>query len=304
MNVVYAFIGKLPSYSIDTVHQTRLFFSGPIYFITSEPDCETAKLLHTKYSVHIVSYDDVIHVAFNSLVASHSHRFCIMEALKDREKIFIYSFERFFILRNLMEKYNLQDVFFMEVDNLIYDTPEIWLPNFSRKEMGYMFDNTNRGASGICYIKNISVLDKFCMFCMTYIMFHQGFLEEMGALYEFWTQHKDLIHYFPTHWSDSTKPQEVQEWYSDYGSVFDAASIGIFLGGMDPFHTNGKVVKGLKGGWSMIDYTGYSFKWESDSSGRNIPYIYTGSDWVRINNLHVHSKELTPLLSKPIESRE
>ncbi len=300
MNVVYAFIGNLPTYSIDTVHQTRLFFDGPIYFITTEPECEIAAVLRTKYSVTIVPYTEVVDNTFNSLIQSHYHRFCIVEGLKGREKIFIYSFERFFVLLNTMLKYNLTNVFFMEVDNLLYEDPNTWIDTFRKKDMGYMFDNLNRGASGICFIKHTQILEEFCKFCMIYIMFHQGFLEEMGALYAFWKEHSNKVHYFPTHWTDPSKPTEVQELYNEYDSIFDAASIGIFLGGMDPYHTKGEIVKGLKGQWSLLDYTSYQFKWEKDSENRNIPYIYTGSNWIRINNLHIHSKELRPLLSREI----
>jgi hypothetical protein len=35
MIIAYCFIGKLPEYAVDTVHQARLFYYGPIYFIIS-----------------------------------------------------------------------------------------------------------------------------------------------------------------------------------------------------------------------------------------------------------------------------
>jgi DNA topoisomerase IB len=39
-----------------------------------------------------------------------------------------------------------------------------------------------------------------------------------------------------------------------------------------------------------------------DDKGRNIPYIFNNIDkkWLRINNLHIHSKQLSDCFSKPI----
>jgi hypothetical protein len=301
MNIVYAFIGRLPSYSIETVHQTRQFYKGSIYFITNDYESKLIPILESKYNVTIVRYDSVIHTQFNEVLEVTYAKFCIVNKLKGREKIFIYAFERFFILRNLMMQRNLTDVFFMELDNLIYDDPHKWLNGFQKSEMAFMFDNYERASSGVCYIKSTNILDNFCNFCIIYMRTHKDFLYEMGALYQFWINNKNCVKYLPIHWPDSSKPHEVQDGFEDYSSIFDAAPLGIFLGGMDPHHTNGVVRLGLKGKWSLLDYTHYKYKWENDDIGRKIPYIFSGDKWYRINNLHIHSKELVPCLSVPLE---
>ena len=84
-------------------------------------------------------------------------------------------------------------------------------------------------------------------------------------------------------------------------TIFDAASIGIYLGGMDPHHTGGVIQYKLKGKWSAVDYTNYTFTWKEDSQGRRIPYVWGSGKFLQINNLHIHSKLLMPLLSKPIQ---
>jgi hypothetical protein len=301
MNIVYAFIGKLPSYSIETVYQARLFFNGPIYFITNDYDSPLITVLESTYNVNVVRYDSVIHNEFNQVIQLTYSKFCIVNELKGREKLFIYAFERFFILQNLMIQQNLTDVFFMELDNLIYDDPYKWLNGFQKSEMAYMFDNYDRGASGICYIKSSHILIDFSYFCIEYILTHNGFLEEMGALYSFWINNKNRVKFLPVHWPDSSKPAEAHDNFEDYSSIFDAASIGIFLGGLDSYHTNGVLRLGLKGPCSLLDYTQYKYKWENDDMGRKIPYIFSGDIWYRINNLHVHSKVLVPCLSISLE---
>lgn len=166
MIVAYAFIGPLPSYSIDTIHQMRLFYDDEIYFIISDLNSPHLETLKNKYDVKVINYNELIHDEFNKIVNSNYKKFCIVNRLKGREKLFIYSFERFFILYNLMKSYNLENVFFLELDNLIYDDPRTWEKSFQLKEIAYMYDNHNKCSSGICYIKNCDILLKFLNNCL------------------------------------------------------------------------------------------------------------------------------------------
>jgi len=303
IQIAYTFIGTLPSYCIDTVHQTRLFYDGPIYFIISDYDSPYVKQLET-YGVIIVRYDSVKHEDFNTVVQQSYHKFCIASKLKGREKIFIYSFERFFVLYNLIKQRGLTNVLFMDLDNLIYDTPSKWLESFSKKPIAFMFDNIGRYASGVCYIKDSSALEHFCKNALDFILHSNEFMAEMQFLSKYYEANKELVQLLPIHWSDSKYPIEAHGTFPDYGSLFDSAAIGVFLGGADPYHIEVtgiyQKVLGNKSYWSLIDYTGYSYKWEVDSHGRNIPYISDGSTWYRLNNLHIHSKDLTPCLSKAL----
>jgi hypothetical protein len=305
MTLAYAFIGTLPSYSVDTVEQARKFFNGPIYFIVSEYDSPYISVLESKYNVTIIRYDTVVDTAFNALIQEMYSKFAIVNGLHGREKLFIYSFERFYILLSLIKQKSLSNVFFLELDNLIYDDPTKWLEPFQKKDMAYMFEQRDRCSSGICYIKSADILEEFTAFCSKYIRNDTGFIHEMGALFRFWESAKDRVQFLPTHWSPSHAlvnrcvPAEAYEHYELYKhTLFDGAGLGIFIGGMDPFHTGGRIEK-----WKHrpcvydIDYTKYSYEWRKDKQGRNIPYVFTGVEWIRINNLHIHSKDLRDNMS-------
>jgi hypothetical protein len=301
MNIVYVFIGPLPEYSVTTVHQTRLFYDGPIYFIVSDMMSPFVITLKEKYNVTIVPYASVKDVEFNDIVQKNYRRFHIVGYLKGREKLFIYAFERFFCLKQLMLRENLTDILFLELDNLIYDNPTKWLPALQMRKMAYMYDNHERSASGCCYIKSCDILEKFTAQCIDRIVNYRGFLEEMGTLYSFWEKNKDDVLYLPIHWSDSTYHEETWKHVELFNNtIFDAAAIGIFLGGEDPGNNGGVLKKGTKWKFSLIDYTPYSYKWEIED-GKRIPYIGTTDKWYRINNLHIHSKILEPLLSVPMK---
>ncbi len=305
INVAYTFIGSLPSYCVDTVHQTRLFHQGPIYFIISDYESPYVKILE-QYNVIVIRYDSVIDEEFNTIVQKMYHRFCIVHGLTGREKLFIYSFERFFVLYNLMKQRRIEHVFFMELDNLVYENPHIWLESFSKSDMAYMFDNHGRFASGICYIKNTNILKTFCNFILEFIQNSNEFMSEMQCLSKFYDINKSSIQLLPIHWTDAQYPIETYDNFTVYNSLFDSAGLGIFLGGADPFHVHNtgvyKQIKGNKSHWSLLDYTKYTYKWELDTQGRNIPYVLNDEKWIRINNLHVHSKDLAPCLSSPIIS--
>lgn len=303
ISLAYVFIGPLPSYCIDTVYQSRLFHNGPIYFIVSDYDSPYIKKLE-EYKVTIIRYDSVIHEEFNKVVQNVYHKFCIATKLVGREKIFIYSFERFFVLYNLMKMYDIKNVFFMELDNLIYDVPSKWLNSLSKNDLAFMFDNHDRYASGVFYVKSADSFNNFCDYALDFISTSNEFMAEMIFLSKFYEYNKESIQLLPIHWSDSKYPKECHETFELYNSVFDSAAIGVFLGGADPYHVEVtgvyKQIEGNKSFWSLIDYTGYSYKWEVDFNGRKIPFVYNGSEWLRINNLHIHSKNLKPCLSKEI----
>jgi len=302
MILVYCFIGLLPNYAIDTVHQARLFFDGPIYFIISDIDSKYVSILKDTYNVIVVSYNECKSDEFNIIVSNNYNRFCIVDMLTGREKIFIYAFERFFCLYNLMNNYTLTNVFFLELDNLIYDEPRNWLSAFNKKDIAYLYDGIERCSSGIAFFKNKDAVHKLNEHFINFIKSTPYMVEEMRALYEFWDINKELVQILPTHWISSNVPLIAYQSIDNYNSIFDAAGLGICIGGMDPFHTQGIIKKGLKNMLSIIDYTKYKYEWRLDDTGRNIPYIYNEDDniWIKINNLHVHSKLLADCLSKPM----
>lgn len=303
MNVVYSYIGPLPAYTIDSVKQLRLFYDGPVYCITSVPDSDVARQLTNVYSVQVVPYQTVQDPVFQEVIRVCRSRFCIPET-PGKENIFIYSFERFFTLYHLMKQRDLHNVLFIEEDNLIYDDPRKWLASFAQKEFAYMFDNYNRGASGVCYVKHIHILAAFLDFCVQFIQRSSSFLSEMHALYEFAKLASNHVMYLPIHWKDSNIPYQTWMHANLFpSSVFDAACYGIYLGGMDPCHTKGVIKPHQKAPWSYIDPTRYTYTWKLDEKGRRIPYISDGSgNWLRINNLHIHAKQLQPHMScEPIE---
>jgi hypothetical protein len=300
MIITLSFVGILPSYIVEVLHQIRCFYSGDIYLIINDLSSSyLTKIM--KYNINIVNYNDVINFEFLNIVDKNIHKFYIVRNLVGREELFIRSFERFFLLKNLLENKKLTDCFFMELDNLIYDDPNKWIETFSKNELAYMFDNYNRFSSGIMYVKNANALNDFEKYILHFIQNSNEFMTEMIVLSNYYENNKDKVQILPTHFPDPNIPSISYENYNKYNdTIFDSAPYGCYLFGMDTYHTNNVIKKGLKSKWAFIDCTHLTFSWKVDEKGRNRPYIFNGNEYILINNLHIHAKNLHEALSLPM----
>jgi hypothetical protein len=303
MFIALSFVGPLPSYVVDCIHQVRIYFDGDVHLIIDDVESVYVEQLK-KYNVIIENARELENEEFNQLVGEVYHKFYICEQLKGREKLFILSFGRFFLLNNLMNKKGLTDGLFIELDNLLYDDPKKWLPSFSTHDLCFMYHNHTACSSGIMYVKNKDSLRGFLDYIFNYLRHSNDFLSEMAALYQYYKLHENdgqHIQILPTYWPsvDGDLPPLTHLNYEKYdNTVFDTASFGIYLLGMDPYHTNGEIVLGLvRKEWYFLDSSKLTFEWKVDDAGRKKPYVWNGESWLLINNLHVHSKQLTNGLS-------
>lgn len=298
ISIAYSFVGILPEYILDTVHQSRLFFSGQIYVIVSDMSSPFVPELKEKYNVIIIPYLEVLSQSFFKVVDENFKKFQILPGLKARSELYIRSFERFVLIQNAMQKYNFENCLFMELDNLIYDDPTKWLSQFSKNELCYMYDNDDRCSSGIMYIKSYQSLD--LNYTFEFIAnYKEDWMSEMKLLFRYYqkTKNQGSVQLLPIFWKNEPDPHANSNFSEYNDTIFDAAALGIMLFGFDPCASN-KTEKGLVSEWSKINYTLYKTKFETNENGLKIPYIFTGEKWLKINNLHIYSKNLREALSK------
>ena len=192
-----------------------------------------------------------------------------------------------------MKQKNLKDVLFLELDNMIYMNPVKFLNSLQKKPLAYMYDNEDRSSAGIMYIRDPSSLEKFNQESILFIEKSDEFLSEMKVLARFPLQYPDDIQYLPVHIPISDYQVCTYENLEDYPCIFDAAPLGIYLFGRDPYHTKGVIVKGLHNPFSFIYFTKYKFEWKLDEKGRKCPWIsFSETELYHIFNLHIHSKTL------------
>lgn len=316
MNIVLSYIGPLPEYTIDCIKQIRLFnTTSPIYLILD--DIESQYVIELQpYNVTLIHYETVKSGEFLNLFETYKSKFTIVEDLGVRKFLFMRAIERFFLLYNLMQQKSLTDVFFMEIDNTIYDDPNNWLNIFNNYGMCYMIDRDERFSSGIFYAKEPELLLPLLHSTFNNIHKYTDWYSDMTILYElFISDISKYILILPTHtgfkldnhkfYNKNCKDFSndlIQLTYQNHNlfqnSVFDAAGMGVYLFGEDVFHTNGIIQRHALKPFSHIYFPQYEYKWEKDTKDRNIPYINFGDgNWIRINNLHIHSKDLKSAMS-------
>jgi len=299
MNLILSFVGKLPEYIIDCIYQIRLYYTGTLYLIY---DDYSSSLLNeiNKFNVILIKYDDVNSDSKERLL-KYANKFIETPGLEGRPKLFLTSFERMFLVNELIIKYDLTDNIFMEIDNLIYNNPEKWIEEFSKKEVAYMFHYKEHCSTGILYIKSKTSMKPILDYMIKYIETeNDAWVSEMKAFYKFEKSNENYSYIMPSLFEDKKNNIIEKKIYENYSNhVFDPASYGQFLLGFDIFHTAGVIVTGKSNEAFYIVNNRYKIEWQTATDGYKKPYILdeNKNEWILINNLHVHSKDLKSGLS-------
>ena len=96
----------------------------------------------------------------------------------------------------------------------------------------------------------------------------------------------------------TTQPETYSNNIDAFNSVFDGLALGQYLGGLDPIHK--ECAPGFIDQYCLFNSKNLNFTWLTDERGRKVPYMVFGDEMYRINNLHIHCKNLKLFLSKDI----
>lgn len=303
-NIVFVHIGpKFPDYLETALEQANLFNPEcDLYLIGNET---TLKSLRPKCKVKLISCE--------SLPKEKIHLEFIQRSRLDAQfkgGLFRYATERFFYLYELMEKYKLSNVFHLETDVMLYADLAPMLPIFQKhyKGIGATFDNDARCIPGFVYIQNKTALYDMVKVIVKQAalgkndMFSIGFFRKISdrsridslpiVSDSYARQHplESLTHL------KTSNPENYFNHFDEFQSIFDAAAIGQYLGGIDPIHG---VVTQFVNESALFNPSYMEYVWKPDEKNRLVPYAVLGSEEVRINNLHIHCKNLKKFVSKP-----
>jgi len=211
------------------------------------------------------------------------------------------SFERFYLLDELMRQKSLKYVWFMELDILMYTSPNTFLESLKNVPTAYSYHRTDHCNSGIFYIRDSESLQPILN---AFDKFSNGFQSEMRALYAYTNEvGSDNVLFFPLmfqssenrlFWKDDDK-------FNKY--LFDGAILGMYYFGIDPIHTNGQIqtqnprIYDMENKFLNIWKYG-DLVWEQTTQGL-IPYFKVKATGEKrpISNLHIHSKDLKSAVS-------
>ena len=171
--------------------------------------------------------------------------------------------------------------------------------------MAAPFDNDSRCIPSFVYFNGNEVLSKLNKFMFEFSNFNDM---ELIAMFNERYNLIAMLPVIPHNYDIELKSKsgllvkdrfKYSEYFDKFNSVFDAAAIGQYLGGVDSRNLKlNFFVKFFKPKIKFInesavyDVSNFDYYWETDEFERKIPYLkYKGINF-KINNLHIHSKQL------------
>ena len=247
--------------------------------------------------------DKVILISDKELPKSRNHLNFIATNKLDssfRSGFWKSALERFMYIEDVVELYNLKNIFHFENDVLIYNSlSHINIAcikyNF---EMVSTFDNDNRCIPGIVYFKNINIINLLNIFIL-----ENPKMNDMLIISKFAKIYEKLVFYFPVvppnykfPFFKKYKSKQIKKYHENFDKfnfLFDAAAIGQYVGGIDPRNTKNNLVKsGFINESALYNVNDFIINWEYDEMNRKSPILIYGGIKYKIFNLHIHCKLL------------
>ena len=305
---ILVYIGHLRPFTYDCVAQIKLWNpSSDIYMCISNNDHnkEYIKHLQDQYNVK-VQYIEELETTKHHALFHHTYTNLSMNGF------WKYTMERFFIVEECMKKYQLQNCFHLEIDNLIYFHVQELLPACKQLDKIMMTnDSPTRFIAGTCFINNVDCLSILNNFFAT----QSNNTNEMEAIMNFFKSsentNKNILDCWPilpegditSVIFDKNKQfhvdiKRVNEHANTFKSIGDAAANGQYFGGIDPIH-NLSNTDGLISPDCIFDVSKVWYKWVKEPTN-HLFRLYLSIDkevFVPITNLHIHSKNLKRWIS-------
>jgi hypothetical protein len=188
---------------------------------------------------------------------------------------------RFFLLKNYARQNNTKSFFHIENDVLIFSNlikiqEKLNSLNF---ECSIVMDCIDRCVPSILWFRNYSILE----IINEHISLNNN-MNDMENLSILFHKYRNRICNFPI-LSDSMQLQNIDysNMYNLFNSIFDGAAIGQYLAGT---HANPNL-KNFINEKTIFNPSDYNYIWENAE-----PYMIHLNKKIKINNLHIHSKNL------------
>jgi hypothetical protein len=288
-NLILIHLGNsFPFFIFDCIHQFRIFNNDSnLYLLVEE---ENYNLLQDSYISYILSYNIKV-VNINKLNKTQKHLDFNKESNlnKDfRNGFWHFAAERFFVLEDFVTDYNIENIFHIEYDNLIYCNIKNILGIIKKyyKDSAGIFDNDTQCIASFIYFKNLNSLDKLTNYIYLNVKNHQN---EMNILGSYRKENSEIIEHLPI-LTEKYLFNEIDLIYSNnhkyFKYIFDGRALGQYVGGIDPKNDNSNT-EGFINTDVIFNVSKLNFMWKK-LDNLLIPYACD----VPIVNLHIHCKNL------------
>ena len=278
MQIILVCLKNFQSYILDNINNLLAFDNNDIHVITEVEFFNYFENLLIKL-VDCSKLDDFNYNLNSQLDRNFRNGFWYLCSL------------RFFYLYSYMKNNNLSDVIHLENDVLTYVNFNDF--NFRNNKVYVTFDCETRVIPGIIYIPNYEAFKPI----IENYNFNLNDMENLAI-----ESNENYIEQFPIFPIVDTIINKYNKNFNEFNSIFDTAAIGQYLGGVDSRNISGDT-RGFVNETCVIKYDVYKFVWIKTNS-LYIPHIIINDNFIRINNLHIHSKDLHNFLAiNPIEDK-
>jgi tetratricopeptide (TPR) repeat protein len=296
----------LPSHLNSCIKQIRLFNS---------PDTSTIWVL--AYEKELEKVENCLNlkkIPLEGIPLSSEHILFAKSYSNDSlNNFWKYAIERFFYIEEIMRIHDIQRVFHLEYDNMLYVNLKNYLHIFLEKYkgLGITLDCDHRVIPGFVFIRDFKSLELFTQYVVDMIKQNKNDMQLLADFRSF-IKNDEVIKTLPVLMPEydklmknsdgytSFQPQLYINQFEDFQGIYDAAAIGQYLGGISPRNNpQGVNTVGFINETCIFQCSYLTFKWELNENGLKIPFVrYSGANnWHPIFTIHVHSKDLTQFLS-------
>jgi hypothetical protein len=289
MKIIFVCIGNFQNYILDNIKNLKLFNNNDIVVIT-----EQQFFNYFSDDVKLIDCTTLDDCGFNNKSLLDKHF---------RNGFWHLCSLRFFYLYSYIGKNNLSNCIHLENDVLTYINFDNFDLQIKKNKLYVTYDCDKRVIPGIVFIPNADALKPL----VKNYNFSLNDMENLAMI------ESESFPIFPI---IDTQINKLNKNYYDFNSIFDAAAIGQYLGGMDKRNFDVRYPDGDSRGFvnetCLIKYDNYIFFWIKkefklcdDSIKRLfIPHLVVNNSLIRINNLHIHSKELFKFIAdNPLEDK-
>ncbi len=297
---ILVYIGQLRDFVYECVKQIKLWNpTSTIHLCINNNDHNKPYIEGLKEDVNFVYIED--------LEMTYQHKIFVQRYTNmSMNGFWRYTMERFFVVEEAMRKLSLENVFHLEIDNMIYfKVDEILEKCKSINNILIPSDSERRYIAGTCFINNadsLNVLNRyFTEYCVNKDEMHS--IMSFTKLYnevDTWPvlppgDNTRLIYEDRRHCIDDIN--RISKHSELFGGVFDAAAVGQHLFGIDKYVHNPNNTDGFVNKDSIFDVSKLWFKWVKEEGNQRLYTSLNKEVWFPVYNIHVHNKDLTRSLS-------
>lgn len=287
MTVVMFHSGEnFPEHLVYALRQFRLFNpTVDVYFLT-----DREHLSNPLFSLHNVMVIDK-----GKYMSDDIHSFEVLYGRGEHD-FWTITTTRLMYISNFLRETNLHDVYHFENDVLVYysfpDLHSIFTKTY--KHLAITYGGPDKIMTGMMFVKNPKALQHMTNFILS--LLHQYKVRDIRKKYGMdMVNEMTLMRVYSREYPDYIRPLPIlpfDDWsenYSLFNSIFDPASWGQYVGGT-PDGIPGVKPEDHYIGQLLRKNLNYTVTWRDE--GKRIPYFRYDGNEVKINNLHIHSKNL------------